>query len=69
MIYDELGDVTIIRSFHRTNMVLGVRKEADSWFVVDCDMRGDATWHTHCGPYSTPEQAAEWINAIREDRR
>ena len=43
--------------------------KADSWFVVDCDMRGDATWHTHCGPYSTPEQAAEWINAIREDRR
>jgi hypothetical protein len=64
--YDTLDDVTVIRYFKNGN-VLGVRKEADSWFVVD---RVDGiNWHTHCGPYSTPEQAADWINQIREERR
>jgi hypothetical protein len=62
--YDELGEVTVVRVFKKTGSVLGVRKEADSWFVVD---RADGiNWHTHCGPYSTAKQAADWIMGIRE---
>lgn len=43
-----------------------------AWFVVDRkswfagDRPFESRWHTHCGPYSTREQAHEWIEAIRE---
>lgn len=36
-----------------------------AWFVYDFS---DSKWSKHCGPYSTREQAEEWIDDIRETR-
>lgn len=64
-----------IRFFARTSMELGVEHHDDgqnrAWFVMDRvrggnELRGQNEWHTHCGPYSTREQAVAWIQAIRE---
>ena len=36
---------------------LSVRAAVGKWWVYDGD-------HMHCGPYSTPEQAQDWIKGI-----
>lgn len=36
-----------------------------TWFVYDRASDVDK-WHKHCGPYSTFEQAKDWIKGIRE---
>jgi hypothetical protein len=43
---------------------LGVGYDRTAWFVYH-RLRGNTVWLKHCGPYSTREQAADWINAIR----
>lgn len=34
------------------------------WFVYARTNTGP--WHKHCGPYSTEDQAVDWIRSIRE---
>lgn len=59
--------MTIVRRFTLTKMELGVSALGGSYFVYDRDLgESSATWHLHCGPYSTFEAARDWILAIRE---
>jgi len=60
----EQAAVVPVRTFRRTQMEMGVGKPG-SWFVYDRAI-GAEDWHLHCGPYSTREQAEDWINGIRE---
>lgn len=64
-----------IRRFDDTGFELGVEQHDDgenrSWFVMARSAgrkKWDVQWSTHCGPYSTREQAVDWINAIRETK-
>ena len=57
--------VKFVKWFRETNMEMGFGYDRTAWFVY-CRYRGDAEWGKHCGPYSTSEQAREWILAIRE---
>lgn len=66
-IYGVAVDVHRVRRF-RDARELGVGYELGrptTWFVYDRD-DALAKWHKHCGPYSTFDQAKEWIQAIRE---
>lgn len=59
--------MNVVRRFALTRVELAVHALAGSYFVYDRatdDPR--ATWHLHCGPYSTFEQARDWILNIRE---
>ena len=69
------GPVEFVRRFNETGMELGVQQHGDgenfSWFVMARTAsrhKWDTEWHTHCGPYSTREQAVWWINEIRETK-
>ena len=71
-VYGVPCDVHSIRTF-RDGSQLGagydLRKPA-TWFVYDAESDPTAAngrWHKHCGPYSTFEQAVDWIKAIRAD--
>ena len=60
--------------------VFHVRTFRDGWQLgAGCDVTGDwstffvydredasSKWHRHCGPYSTFDQARDWILGIRE---
>lgn len=62
-------DVHSVRAF-RDGRELGAGydlRNPATWFVYDRGM-ADAKWHKHCGPYSTFEQAKDWIHGIRERR-
>lgn len=59
--------VTHVRTFRSMRKELGVGCDRHSWFVYDRSI-GETEWHKHCGPYSTSEQAAQWIFDIREVR-
>jgi hypothetical protein len=66
-IYGVACDVHLVRTF-RDKRQLGVGYELrvpSAWFVYDRENH-DSKWHKHCGPYSTFEQAKEWILNIRE---
>lgn len=68
-VYGVACDVHTVRTF-RDGREMGSGydlREPAAWFVYD---REDATakWHKHCGPYSTFEQAKDWINGIRDRR-
>lgn len=71
-IYGVPCDVQVIKTFRSTGMTMGVGYDLDklgTWFVYDATddpTQGNGRWHKHCGPYSTYEQAKDWINAIRE---
>lgn len=53
-----------VRTFMRTRTMCGVGRDGDSYFVY---MRAKGEPYTkHCGPYSTRDQAVDWINAVRE---
>jgi hypothetical protein len=59
-------DVQHVRTF-KDGSEMGVGyslRDVGTWFVYD---RNSAAmkWHKHCGPYSSFEQGAEWIRAIR----
>lgn len=54
--------VEITRTF-KDGFQNGVGQDGESWFVYS-GPPGDVT--KHCGPYSTREQAKDWIDAIRE---
>lgn len=43
-------------------------RDPSTWFVYDRTGKAER-WHMHCGPYSTMEQAVDWINGIREEPR
>jgi hypothetical protein len=66
-IYDVPIDVHEIRKF-RDGHRLGVGYDLDhptTFFVYDRN-EDDDSWHKHCGPYSTFDQAKDWIRDIRE---
>lgn len=68
-IYGQPIDVHRVRVF-RNRRELGVGydiKSPAAWFVFDRDTERNH-WHKHCGPYSTFDQARDWINGIREVR-
>lgn len=54
-----------IRRFKR--FALGIAQEGATWFVYMRMFGGSRTWAKHTGPYSTSEQAEDWIKAIREE--
>lgn len=63
---DEVG-VVEVRRFNITQMILGVGKDDDSFFVYDRPFGSNEwAWRIHCGPYSTRQQAVDWIRDIRE---
>ncbi len=63
---DEIG-VVFVRHLEATRTSLGVGRDDDSYYVYDReDGKSAFDWHMHCGPYSTFEQAVDWIRAIRE---
>jgi hypothetical protein len=70
-IYGVACDVHLVRTF-QTGWQLGAGydlRDPSTWFVYDRqrpDVERNATWHKHCGPYSTFEQAKTWIKDIRE---
>ena len=69
-IYGVPCDVHEIRKF-RDGRRMGVGydlREPATFFVYDreAETTGNAVWHKHCGPYSTFEQAKDWIKQIRE---
>lgn len=66
--------ITTVQEYGRTTVVEitrtfaggwqnGVGQDEGSWFVY-AGRSGAVT--KHCGPYSTREQAKDWIDAIRE---
>lgn len=57
--------MTTIRRFELTRTELAVHSLGGSWFVYDRDFDAQG-WHLHCGPYSTFDQARDWILAIQE---
>lgn len=64
-------DVHLVRTFGDGSSLGGgydLRRPSE-WFVYDREAgaTGNGVWHKHCGPYSTFEQAKDWIHAIRED--
>lgn len=70
-IYGVACDVHPVKTFAATQKELGAGYELrkpSTWFVYDRDAgaTGNGTWHMHCGPYSTFDQAKDWILAIRE---
>lgn len=70
-IYGVACDVHPIKTFTATKRELGAGydlRDPATWFVYDRDANatGNGTWHKHCGPYSTFEQAREWILGIRD---
>lgn len=63
---DEVG-VVPVRSFRHTKMDLGIGRDDGSFYVYDRrHVAASFDWHMHCGPYSTFQQAVDWIRAIRE---
>lgn len=65
---DEVG-VVEVRKFKSTQMTLGVGRDDGIYYVYDRPFSASAfNWHMHCGPYSTFDQAADWIRDIREDK-
>jgi hypothetical protein len=66
-IYGVAIDVHLVRTFKNGFALGGGYDLSDpvTWFVYDRES-ADAKWHKHCGPYSTFEQAKDWINGIRE---
>ena len=69
-IYGVACDIHTVRAF-RDGRELGAGyelRDPATWFVYDREST-DAKWHMHCGPYSTFEQAVDWIRAIREATR
>ena len=69
-IYDAPIDVNLVRTFRNGRQMGGGYDilAPSTWFVYDRD-GADERWHKHCGPYSTYEQAADWIRGIREEER
>jgi hypothetical protein len=60
-------DVHTVRAF-RDGREMGAGyalRDPTPWFVYDRE-NSSAKWHKHCGPYSTFEQACNWIKDIRE---
>lgn len=57
--------IEVVRSMG--GYLLGVG-QPEQWFVYTQDAPGKS-WEKHCGPYSTREQAVDWINGIRDDTR
>lgn len=57
--------VRCVRIF-RSGAQLGVGRDEDAFFVYDRSTRLDP-WHKHCGPYASAVEAANWINAIRDE--
>jgi hypothetical protein len=70
-VYGVPCDVQEIRTF-RDGRRLGVGYalcDLGTWFVYDSEhdpTAANGRWHQHCGPYSTFEQAKDWIQGIRE---
>lgn len=66
---DEVG-VVLVRRFKSTKMDLGVGCDDGSYYVYDRPFGASAfAWHMHCGPYSTYDEARDWIREVREDIR
>jgi hypothetical protein len=66
-IYGVAIDVHPVRTF-RDGRGLGagyILSHPATWFVYDRE-NTNAKWHQHCGPYSTFDQAKDWIMEIRE---
>ena len=41
------------------------QRKNGEWFVMALSHENDGSWWSqHCGPYSTREQAVEWIHAL-----
>lgn len=63
----EHGRTTVIEEiavWRGVGIMCGVGRDAGSYFVY---MRhADQPYTKHCGPYSTREQAVDWINGVRE---
>jgi hypothetical protein len=69
-VYGVACDVHAVRSF-RNGREMGAGYELgapSTWFVYDRENQ-TAKWHKHCGPYSTFDQASDWIKGIRDDKR
>lgn len=69
-IYGVPCDVHSVRTF-RDGRQLGAGyelRDPSPWFVYDCEAgaTGNGIWHKHCGPYSSFDEARDWILAIRE---
>jgi hypothetical protein len=60
------GPIDVVRKFTTTGMTLGVGNDGNGRFWVYDIARGTHTWHRHCGPYATWQQAHDWIMAIRD---
>ena len=60
-----VSNVAPVRVFRTTQMELTALFDWTAWFVYDRHV-GERAWHKHCGPYSTREQAVDWILAIQE---
>ena len=58
--------MTPVRTF-KSGTQLSVELHNYSWFVT-MKLTGEEEFSTHCGPYSTKEQAIDWIKDIREER-
>jgi hypothetical protein len=54
----------MIRKF-RSGYQLSVEFRSGSWFVTAKSVN-EKEFSTHCGPYSTMDQAIWWIKNIRE---
>ena len=60
-------DVLAVRKLDRVELGAGYAlRDPATWFVYD-RRPPDLRWHKHCGPYSTFEQAVEWIQALAKD--
>jgi hypothetical protein len=68
-IYGVACDVHLVRTFrNKRQMGAGYPlRQVGTWFVYDRDSASEQ-WHMHCGPYSSFEQAADWIKGIRDRR-
>ena len=72
-IYGVPCDVHSVRKF-KNGFQMGAGYDLgrpSEWFVYDAESdptSANGRWHKHCGPYSTFEQAKDWIRGIREER-